>query len=109
MNNKYLSEQILLLHQLSRSSKKSFCSESKGVTTYFRDGELVENFGIFISFYSARLSGGIISTFMHRRHLMVWNVFAPRLLFEVVEFLTVILFCFIIMLSNVCLHSVEIV
>jgi hypothetical protein len=31
---------------------------------------------------------------------MVWNVFAPRLLFEVLEFLTAVLFTFIILISN---------
>jgi len=75
--------QVLLLHQLSRDEKNE-----------------IDNFGIVTSFYSIRQLGCILSTFMHRRHLMVWNVFAPRLLFEIAEFLVFLIFCFLILSTN---------
>merc|ERR1719378_1056190 len=67
---------IIILHSLSRDEKR------------------LDQFGVIVSFYAVRLFGCICSTFMHRRHLMVWNVFAPRLLFESAEFVVVTLFCF---------------
>ena len=68
----------------------------------FRDEKNeIDNFGIMTSFYSIRQLGCILSTFMHRRHLMVWNVFAPRLLFEIAEFLVFLIFCFLILSTNV--------
>ena len=68
----------------------------------FRDEKNeIDNFGIMTSFYSIRQLGCILSTFMHRRHLMVWNVFAPRLLFEIAEFLVFLIFCFFILSTNV--------
>ena len=71
-------------------------------TKTFRDAKNeIDNFGIMTSFYSIRQLGCILSTFMHRRHLMVWNVFAPRLLFEIAEFLVFLIFCFLILSTNV--------
>ena len=33
--------------------------------------------------------GSICAAFMHRRHLMVWQIFAPRLVYEVLGFFVV--------------------
>ena len=75
-------------------------------TKTFRDAKNeIDNFGIMTSFYSIRQLGCILSTFMHRRHLMVWNVFAPRLLFEIAEFLVFLIFCFLILSTNVSIIS----
>jgi len=74
--------QIIILHHLSRDTAR------------------LDQFGVIVSLYAVRLFGCICSTFMHRRHLMVWNVFAPRLLFEAAEFVVVAVFCVWLLFIN---------
>jgi len=81
--------------------KKRIIKVDKTKKTFRDEKNEIDNFGIMTSFYSIRQLGCILSTFMHRRHLMVWNVFAPRLLFEIAEFLVFLIFCFLILSTNV--------
>jgi hypothetical protein len=45
---------------------------------------------IVVSFYSLQVSFTAGSAAFHRRHLMVWKIFAPRYMFEAVSFLLTI-------------------
>ncbi|XP_077989411.1 GPI ethanolamine phosphate transferase 3, catalytic subunit-like [Glandiceps talaboti] len=50
---------------------------------------------MYLAFSAVKVLGTMVSAAIHRRHLMVWAIFAPRFVFEGVQFLVVILFLFI--------------
>ncbi|CBY20063.1 unnamed protein product [Oikopleura dioica] len=57
--------------------------------TRLPESEELKSYGNILSIHCIRLFGCFISGFLHRRHLMVWGVFAPRIAFEAQLFLLV--------------------
>lgn len=61
--------------------------------------EQLKGFGNILSIHCIRLFGCFISGFLHRRHLMVWGVFAPRIAFEAQLFILVA-FCTLLFIGH---------
>ncbi|XP_006814141.1 GPI ethanolamine phosphate transferase 3, catalytic subunit-like [Saccoglossus kowalevskii] len=63
-------------------------------------------FMMYTIFLAVRFLGTMVSAGIHRRHLMVWKIFAPRFVFEGVSFLLTMTIIFIIYLILLRLDKV---
>ncbi|XP_041373818.1 GPI ethanolamine phosphate transferase 3-like [Gigantopelta aegis] len=52
----------------------------------------------FILFSSIKLLGSVVAAAMHRRHLMVWKIFAPRFMFESISNIVIYIVLFLVYL-----------
>ncbi|OWF39015.1 GPI ethanolamine phosphate transferase 3-like [Mizuhopecten yessoensis] len=76
---------------------------SKGDFALFEDEELLKKrmfqlFTCLTLFSGIKVLGAVCAAGLHRRHLMVWKIFAPRFVFEAVSCFTVFGMCLLMFL-----------
>lgn len=93
-----LSLPLLMFWPLTRSKwyHESFEEYTKSELLLYKDKKtfmsiLNDLFVKYLSFHAMKIVGCMVCACLHRRHLMVWQIFAPRYMFEVVS-LIIILF-----------------